>query len=268
MRIRLLGTGAADGIPGWFSDTEVSAHAREHGGKDVRTRSGALVDGHLKIDLSPDTSWQLQRDGLDARDWTGIVFTHSHDDHLAVDEIQYGLHPFNDHEYLPYTIYGNESVCARIEEHYPGWPIELVRTRSFEPFAHMDFEITPVRAHHGVDEDTQNLLIERDGRTLLYATDTGIWEEPTWSFLEGRTVHALVLECTEGVRSTHYAGHLDTDECIAVVRRLRVQGTLPHGAPVFTTHHSHLGGGTHAELEAVLGPEGVGVGYDGLEFDV
>lgn len=268
MRIRLLGTGAADGIPGWYSDTEVSAYARAHGGKDVRTRSSALIDGHLKIDLPPDTSWQLHRDGLDARDWTGLVFTHSHDDHLAVDELQYGLHPFNDREYLGFAIYGNATVCARIAERYPLWPIELVETRSFEPFQHMDYKITPIRAKHGVDEDTQNLLVEHEGRTALYATDTGIWEPETWEFLKGRTVHALVLECTEGVCSTHYAGHLDTDECAEVVERLRMQGTLSREAPVFTTHHSHLGGGTHAQLEAVLAPFGISIGFDGLEFEV
>lgn len=268
MKIRLLGTGAADGIPGWFSDNEVSAFARAHGGKDVRTRSGALIDGHLKIDLPPDTAWQLSRDGLDARDWTGLVFTHSHDDHLAVDEIQYGLFPFNSREYLEYAIYGNADVCARIADRYPHWPIELVETRSFEPFGHMGFEIVPIRARHGEAEDNHNLLIKSAGATLLYATDTGVWEEPTWEFLRGCRLDGLVLECTEGLASTQYDGHLDADECIEVVSRLRFQGTLPDGAPVITTHHSHQGQATHAQLEAVLGPAGILVGYDGFEFEL
>lgn len=268
MKIRLLGTGAADGIPGWFSDSDVSAHARLHGGKDVRTRSGALIDGHLKIDLPPDTAWQMQRDGLDARDWTGLVFTHSHDDHLAVDEVQYGLYPFNNREVLGYSIYGNAQVCARIEARYPDWPIELTVTRSFESFTHMDYTITPVRATHGEGEDTQNLLIERAGKTLLYATDTGIWEEPTWQFLADRRLDLLVLECTEGVSGTQYHGHLDTDECRDVVRRLRSMGTLGPRTPVVTTHHSHQGSATHAQLEAILGEEGMMVGYDGLEINL
>lgn len=268
MNIRLLGTGSADGIPGWYSDSEVSDYARVHGGKDVRTRSGALIDGHLKVDLPPDTAWQIVRDGLDAREWTGMVFTHSHDDHLAVDEIQYALYPFNSNEFVPYSIYGNASVCARIAERYPGWPIELVETRSFETTWHMGYEITPIRAMHGVDEDSHNLLISSGGRTLLYATDTGIWAPNTWEFLKERVVHGLVLECTEGVLSTHYEGHLDVDECIEVVDRLRKQGSLVADAPVATTHHSPLGGGTHAQLRAVLNPHGIQVGYDGLEFEI
>ena len=101
MNIRLLGTGAADGIPGFFGNDMVSRYARENGGKDVRTRSAALIDGVLKIDFPPDTLTQVQRDLLDALDWTGLVFTHSDDDHFAVDELQYALFPFTDLDHLP-----------------------------------------------------------------------------------------------------------------------------------------------------------------------
>jgi len=268
MKIRLLGTGAADGIPGWYSDSEVSAYARSHGGKDVRTRSGALVDGHLKIDLPPDTAWQMVRDRLDGRDWTGLVFTHSHDDHLAVDEIQYGLYPFNDREYLGYPVYGNAAVCARIAERYPQWPIELVETRSFEPFHHLGYEIVPFPAMHGEHEDSHNLLIRDGERSLAYATDTGIWAESTWEFLRNQRLDLMVIECTEGVRSTGYHGHLDVEECRDVVRRLRSQGTLGRETRVVTTHHSHLGGATHEQLSALLGEDDIFVGYDGLEIDL
>lgn len=269
MKVRLLGTGAADGIPGWYSDTEVSRHARAVGGREIRSRSAALIDGHLKIDLPPDTAWQMARDGLDARDWTGLVFTHAHNDHLAVDEIQYGLFPFNSNEFLPFPVYGNATVCAAVRDRYPDWPIEIVETRSFEPFQHLGYGVTPIRSRHGSgDEDTHNLLFERDGRTLLYATDTGIWHEPTWEFLSGCRVDSLVIECTEGLATTQYEGHLDVQELFAVVRRLRELGTLGTDATVLTTHHSHQGNVTHAQLEQVLGEEGIVAGYDGLEFEV
>ena len=269
MRVRLLGTGAADGIPGWYSDTEVSRHARAVGGREIRSRSAALIDGHFKIDLPPDTAWQMTRDGLDARDWTGLVFTHSHNDHLAVDELQYGLFPFNSNEFLPFPIYGNTTVCNLIRERYPHWPIETVETRSFEQFEHLGTRVTPIRAHHGSgDEDTHNLLFEREGRTVLYATDTGVWLEPTWEFLSGCKVDALVIECTEGLASTQYAGHIDVQELFLVVRRLREMGTLGMDATTWTTHHSHQGQVTHTQFEQLLQEEGIFAGYDGLEFDV
>ena len=79
----LLGTGAADGIPGFYAKDRVSQYARTEGGKDVRTRSAALVDGALKIDLPPDTLVHLHQNRLDARDWSALLFTHSHEDHYG-----------------------------------------------------------------------------------------------------------------------------------------------------------------------------------------
>src|ERR1700676_4724693 len=105
MQIRLIGTGAADGIPAFFSESEVSRYARKHGGKDVRTRSSALIDGTIKIDLPPETFMQCVAQGLVPQDWSALVFTHSHEDHCAVSELQYGLIPFTTREFLEYPIY-------------------------------------------------------------------------------------------------------------------------------------------------------------------
>lgn len=268
MKVRLLGTGASDGIPAFFADCEVSRYARKHGGKDVRTRSAALVDGVLKIDLPPDTLIQLNRDGLDARDWIALFLTHSHDDHFALGEIQYALHPFTEDEFCPFVIYGNDHICRRLAAQYPDWPIEVVRTCSFSPVEVAGYRVTPIRAHHKLDEDSQNLIVQDGRSSVLYATDTGVWLEETWEFLASFRLDALAIECTEGFAPTSYYGHLDIDECRAVVGRLREMGVLKDGAHVVTTHHSALGGATHAQLEAALADFGVVPGFDGHEFEV
>jgi phosphoribosyl 1,2-cyclic phosphate phosphodiesterase len=141
----------------------------------------------------------------------------------------------------------------------------VVLTESFVPVDCIGYRVTPVRAKHGADgEDAHNLIIEQGGRSMLYATDTGIWEEPTWEFLADVRLDALVLECTEGFVLTPYNGHLDIEEFRYVLARLRQNGTVDSGTKVVTTHHSHNGEATHAELEEALGPEGVVIGYDGL----
>lgn len=268
MTVQLLGTGAAEGIPAFLSNCRVCRYAREHGGKDVRTRCGALADGSFKIDLPPDTLAQMHRFGLDAKDWTCLYFTHSHADHFAIEEIQYGLFPFSQQDYLCFTIYGNETVCAKLAERYPNWPIDIVQTRSFETCRHGQFTFTPIRSRHLEDEDSQNVIIERGDKRVLYATDTGIWPDPTWEFLGSMRLDALVIECTEGTKGQDWWGHLSVNEVIEVVRRLKESGTLGSAAPVVTTHHSHNGSATHTELEEALNPHGIQVGYDGfvLEF--
>ena len=268
MKIRLLGTGGADGIPGLFSDSRVSNYARECGGKDVRTRSSALVDDGLKIDFPPDTFHQVVRDGLKPQDWTAVVYTHSDDDHFAVNQLQYALHPFTENEKFEFTIYGNVTVVDRLSARYPDWPIEAIITRSFVPFVHGDYRVTPFRANHKQDEDSQNLVIERGDRTLIYATDTGIWGPESWSFIESVRANALVIECTDGFVPTSYTGHLDVVNCIEVVDRLRTLGVLAESATVVTTHHSHQGDGTYTELCRALAPHGIQVGYDSYVAEI
>lgn len=268
MKIRLLGTGGADGIPAFCADSPVSDFAREHGGKDVRTRAAALIDGHIKIDLGPDTLAQIQRDQLNPCDWTATLFTHSDEDHLCVGEFQYFLYPFNDRDYIDFQTYANAKVCGKIRERYPEWPIEVNQIETWKPFDHMGYRITPLLANHKTDEDALNFVIEHGGRKLIYATDTGIWCDKTFEFAKGTLANALVIECTEGFLSTSYWGHLDIAECLGMVQRMRELDILADDARVVTTHHSHQGGARHCDLVKALGRFAIEPGYDGMEFEV
>lgn len=264
MNVRLLGTGGADGVPGLYSDSRVSQYARVHGGKDIRSRSSALVDGCLKIDLGPDTWSQLARFGLDARDWTALIFTHSDADHFAPDELMYTLYPFNDFEFAGFVVYANLFICRRILEKFPEWPVEMHTTKSFEKVRHAGYEILPVHAHHLPSEDAHNLVISDGESTMLYGTDTGVWDEPTWEALQDVKLDCLVLECSEAFASTAYDGHLDIREFDMMLDRLNKIGTVDQKTKVWTTHHSHQGEGTHEELCAHFEPRGVNVGFDGV----
>jgi phosphoribosyl 1,2-cyclic phosphate phosphodiesterase len=268
MNIRLLGTGAADGIPGFFGNDSISRYARENGGKDVRSRTAAIVDGVLKIDLPPDTLLQLQRDGLDALDWSALIFTHSDDDHIAVNELQYAMIPFTDLDHMPYSIYANVVVAGEIRVRYPDWPIEINETHSFHPFIHGAHKVTPVKATHIIDEDCHNLIIESDGKSLLYATDTGVWPDETFDFLKRFHLDLLVIECTDGFAESTYRGHLNIEKMLEVVVRLRSDGVLDGTSRVVTTHHGRHGNARHCDLERVLLPHNVEPGYDGMLIEI
>ena len=58
MKLKFLGTAASEGIPNPFCNCELCTKARHEGGKDVRTRASALIDGVIQIDLSPEWSAQ------------------------------------------------------------------------------------------------------------------------------------------------------------------------------------------------------------------
>ncbi|RMG22933.1 MAG: hypothetical protein D6724_09420 [Armatimonadetes bacterium] len=269
MRILLTGTGAADGIPGYFQTDRVSELARAHGGKDVRYRSGAVVDGVLKIDWGPDTFACAQRLGLRPRDWTHVLFTHSHDDHYAPREFQYLFPPFLPMETERPLIYGNAAVvdgfAGQFEE---ASLLERFLIRSFEPVEVAGYRVTPIHAYHKLDEDSLNLILEKDGKRFLYGTDTGVYQDDTWEFLEGVALDGIVLDCTDGFQATEYWGHLSCEELLRVVDRLAKIGCVGSETFVGTTHHGALGGATHEELERFFEPHGIHVGYDGMLIEL
>ena len=268
MTIRLLGTGGAEGIPALFGDDPVSEWARKHGGHDVRTHASAIVDDGLKIDLSPDTPVQMVANGLRATDWDLLLFTHSDDDHFAISQLQYALYPFTASHALPFPIYGNEVVLEKIQAHYPDWPFDLVRMAPFEPFETAGYRITPLRARHTPDEECFNFLIERDGRKLVYATDTGVWPEETIAHLRGVRLDLLVVECTNAFQPSTYLGHLDLQSLSYLLSRLREVGTLDAASRVVTTHHSAAGGARHCDLVPALAQLDAEPGYDGMLLEV
>ena len=264
MTIRLLGTGGAEGIPALFGDDPVSEWARAHGGHDVRTHASAVVDDGLKIDLSPDTPAQMGANNLRATDWDLLLFTHSDDDHFAISQLQYALYPFTESHALPFPIYGSDTVLDKIRAAYPDWPFELIRMAAFEPFESAGYRITPLRARHTPGEECFNFLIERDGRRLVYATDTGVWPEETLDYVRGVRLDLFVVECTNAFCPSDYLGHLDLQTLGDLLRRLREGGTLDRTSRVVTTHHSAAGGARHCDLIPALLPLGAEPGYDGM----
>ena len=58
MKIKFLGTAAAEGIPALFCDCAVCQNARKVGGKEIKTRSQAIVDDKILIDFPADADSQ------------------------------------------------------------------------------------------------------------------------------------------------------------------------------------------------------------------
>jgi phosphoribosyl 1,2-cyclic phosphate phosphodiesterase len=264
MELILQGTGGADGIPSFFADSRVSDFASKHGGKDVRTRSAAIIDRSLKIDLGPDTFAQAVKSGIRPTEWDALLITHTHDDHLCVSELQYMFHPFTPSIEAAFPIFGNAVAVAKIQDRYDAWPFDLFETRSFAPFQVGEYEVHPVKAYHKLDEDAHNFVIRRGDSCLLYATDTGVWEEPTWDYLAQFKLSGMVIECTDGTQESTYDGHLNIPTMLGMIDRLVKLGVVSGDTQIVTTHHVASGDCTHAELESILAPHGILPGFDGM----
>ena len=279
MKVTLLGTSAAEGWPGLFCRCEACSRARELGGKNIRTRCSALLDDTLKIDFPPDILHQVLQCNVDLRCLSALLFTHAHDDHCAPAELQYrGIYfvpkPFHD----KLAIYGSKDAVQKIQTALsPGtpdldsdkFPLALNTLLSEKTVTVSDYNVTPIQAQHDPEQECFNLIIEdADGITLLYATDTGWYEESTWDFLKGFRLDGVVVECTKGMEEGGYMGHLSIPDVIRFRERLIAEGIFRPESPLVITHLSHLSGLMHDEHEALLNPHNIQVGYDGMTFHI
>lgn len=82
MEIQYLGTAAAEGLPALFCDCETCRKARVAGGKEVRTRTQAVVDRRVLIDFPPDTYAHALSYSLKLGQIQHLLITHSHMDHF------------------------------------------------------------------------------------------------------------------------------------------------------------------------------------------
>ena len=294
VNIRFLGTAAAEGIPAIFCQCPVCRAARAAGGRELRTRSGAIVDGHLKLDFGPDSCVQAQRCGLDYGAVESVLVTHSHFDHFSVGELEFRSGDFchgPDGGPLGRTLtfYGDSEVCRMVRENTD--PSQgLVACRQMVPFEPVDVEgytVTPLEAVHCWSrdpapfpvvwegrtvyryEDALIYLIEKDGASLLYAHDTGEFTDTDMEFLAGRRVGLISLDCTAAAFRLDYndwMGHMSYDGCLRMRDRLLACGAADSATVFAANHFSHNGYTTFEDMERLL--PGFVVSYDGLTLEV
>lgn len=273
MRIRILGTSAAEGIPALGCDCRVCGTARQRGGKEIRSRSGVLIDSSLKLDFGPDTLYHIHRDRLNPTEWRWLFFTHSHHDHVAEHELQYlmpGFAPESMSKNL--RLFGNAHIKAKVESvrNYLdlGFTVQLIEPE--QAVTADGYSITPIRARHtaGDGETCLNLIVETNGASFLYACDTGFYPDETMEFLAGRQIRAVAMDCTAALVHSEYDGHLSVAQLLEQRNRLLDCGAIAQDARFVATHFSHNGGALYDELEAALNPHGVEVAFDGMTFDV
>lgn len=270
MHLQILGTAAAEGWPAIFCGCETCSRTRSTGGKNIRSRASLQIDGVYKIDLPPDTYLHSARHGLALSKLQGLFFTHSHEDHFALRELIYLKLPFaHNLEHAPIRIYGNEAVISTIESTYgDSLPIELAPAQPFEPIEAGSHTFIPIKAQHKPNEVALNYIIQSNGATVLYASDTGIYEETTAAHLMRYKFDMLIVECTNGLLDIPATYHMGFDAVLDLREKLSEGGALKSGVRTVITHFSHNIGLLHDELERSAGPEGVEVAFDGIEFEV
>jgi phosphoribosyl 1,2-cyclic phosphate phosphodiesterase len=265
-----MGSAAAEGWPGMWCNCDACHRARSAGGKNIRSRSGALVDDTLKLDLSPDTYMQALRDNLDLSRVTDLLITHAHSDHLAANELGFHTPPFA-HDNPALHVWGGERAIEVVRATTSRWPEQEARLHvltAFEPVHLADGTyVMPLEASHARDSSPLNFIIRRDGKTLFYGMDSGWFPEASWQAHAGHRFDVVIIDCTMG-NLPPSSGHGTLTEAAQIKERMLAEGTA-HAETLFVANHfSHNIQLLHHEIEKCFADTGIVVGYDGMVIDV
>lgn len=280
MKIKFLGTAAAEGWPAVFCTCENCRKAERLGGRDIRTRSQILVNDDLLVDLPPDTYLHKLAYGLDLSAVNTLLVTHSHMDHFYPMELSmrggcYALGMKSE----TLNIFSDAHVKHSFDlqsgfEKFLDAVDGALRWNLMHPFDRASsgrYEIYALKARHTHPEQSLFYLVKEGDRAFLQCNDTGYLYEENFEFLEktGVKIDAVALDCTCGkIRVGETGTHMGAPDCADLVARMRKCGFLKENARFVVTHFSHNGGMTHAELTDYFAPLGVDVAFDGFEMSI
>jgi len=251
LKITFLGTGTSSGVPMIACPCEVCTSADK---KDKRLRSSILVesaDTTIVVDTTPDFRYQMLR--INSKKLDAVLFTHPHKDHTAgLDDVR--AYNFFQHKSMP--LYGNSMTLDAVmrdfayafaDKKYPGVPNLELNEITLDPFMIGDIPVTPIEVWHL----KMPVYGFRFG-DFTYITDANRIDEDEKEKIKGSKI--LVVNA---LRKEKHISHYALDEAIDLVQELQVP-------EAYFTHISHQLG-KHEAIEKEL-PEGIHLGYDGLEL--
>jgi len=251
LKITFLGTGTSQGVPVIGCDCKV---CKSLDFRDKRFRSSIHLEANgvsLVVDTGPDFRMQMLRAGIKKLD--AVIYTHEHKDHTAgLDDIR----PFNFVQQMDLPIFGRRQVLDQIQREfsyifsakkYPGVPQVDAIEITENPFQVNGLSVIPIPVLHY----KLPVLGFRFG-DLSYVTDANFIPEESFKLMEGTEI--LVLNA---LQKEPHISHFTLDEAVEMAQKIGAKQT-------YFTHISHRLG-IHEQIDREL-PEGIALGYDGLEL--
>ena len=275
MKIQYLGTAAAEGWPAVFCGCEACKKARALGGKNIRTRAQALLDEKLLLDLGPDTYFHTLQYGLCLEAVASVLVTHAHQDHFYPLELLLRSDPYaHTPAAAQLTVYGSAHVKAVYEDAVRiddgqnfAQRVRFETVTEFVPFETAEgYTVTPLLANHAKNEKCLVYLVEKGGKRLFYAHDSGLYPDATWEYLKGRHLDLVSFDCTSvcGKDGMYHMGLPDNREA---KQKLVALGCADETTQFVVTHFSHNGALMHDEIAREAAQDGFAAAYDGMAVE-
>ena len=274
MKFTYLGTSAAEGFPAVFCNCEHCKKARELGGKNIRTRSQALINDELLLDLPVDTYHHFLTNNIEGHKIKYLLVTHSHQDHFYADELIVRHGPFaHDMDAERLQVFCNKGSFEKVKsiDGIDKFGIDYTEIKPFETVSFGDYKVTGVPARHFNGDGALFYIISQGGKTILYAHDTGYFFDEVFEYIENNKIvfDMISFDCNhadEIIPDTW--PHMGIENIERAVKRLVEMGSITKDTQKFINHFSHNGAPLHDRLEEIANPKGFYVSYDGLSFEI
>lgn len=269
MKIRYLGTAAAEGFPALFCNCEYCNEARNLGGKNIRTRSQTLINDDLLIDFPADTYSHFLQNGVKGDKIEYLLITHAHQDHFFSGDLFIRSEPFSHNMRAPIL----KLFCPKtVYESFDSIPenVELTMLKSYQTVEFGHYKITGLPAKHMLGSEAFIYVIQGD-KTLLYAHDTGYFYEDVFSYIEKNKIvfDMISLDCTNvDIPISDEGAHMGFPNIERVLNRLCSMGAVTDSTVKYVNHFSHNGNPIHHVLEKKAKNYGCFVSYDGCQVVV
>ena len=264
MNITFLGTAAAEGFPALFCNCAYCNEARRLGGKNVRTRSQALINSNLLIDFPADTYTHLLQNGIRGDAIEYLIFTHAHEDHFYPDDLFLRFSPYA-HDMLASKL---KVFCPKtVYESFEKLPenVEITKLEAYKPTEIGTYKVTPLPARHMLGSEAFIYIIQ-DDKTLLYAHDTGYFYDEVFDYIERQKIvfDMVSLDCTNvDIPISDDGSHMGFSNIERVLQRLNSIGAIRESTVKYVNHFSHNGNPIHELLEKRAKEYDCFVSYDG-----
>ena len=175
MKMLFLGCGAAD--YDWS----------RYGEDGVLGSTVTLLDDTILLDCGPTATAAMKKSGVEFDQVSAIVNTHSHGDHLNLDEVR----KIAGKRKIPF--YGSAEACAMLSDCCEVHPLTFA-----DEFVIGNKKFLALPSNHAVQnlkEETFNYLITGD-KTLLYALDTSWLAARARRLIGKQHIDAIVWDAT------------------------------------------------------------------------
>ena len=245
MKLMFLGTGAAD--YDWS----------KYGEEGIAGSTVTLLEENILLDCGPTAKAAMERFGVGIEQINCIVNTHSHSDHLDVNNIR------NIAAGRKIDFYGTIQACGKVADICNVHPITYG-----DEFTVNGCTFLTLPSNHAVEdirEETFNYLITVNGKTLLYALDTAWMLTKARRLIGDKHIDAIVWDATMSQPDNwRIFEHSDPVMFAAMRRVLKKSGNITDDVKVWFDHRAlTLWPTDPAEQEAIAQRENVMLAHEG-----